>query len=286
MHRDLTGADLHISKLHAATHLPTGTDPLPLIPGPQGLQGEAGPMGDTGLTGSTGAAGADSTVAGPQGDTGIQGITGNTGPTGAAGQNGAVGADSTVAGPTGDTGVQGIQGIQGSAGAKGDTGDTGAAGTTTWAGITDKPSTFAPSTHGHVKADVSDFPASMPASDVSVWAKAGTKPAYASSEITNISAAGQALIDDADAATQRVTLGLPRIEAGSSANGASNGGPASSGTIYFATAYSGAPTVIVSAQGLSDVRYVLVDSYTNRFTWAKYGTPGNYDNICWIAAGN
>lgn len=42
---------------------------------------------------------------------------------------------------------------------------------------------------------------------VSAWARAGTKPSYASSEITNISAAGQALIDDADAAVQRATLG-------------------------------------------------------------------------------
>lgn len=45
------------------------------------------------------------------------------------------------------------------------------------------------------------------ASDVSAWAKAGTKPTYASSEITNISAAGQELINDADAAAQRATLG-------------------------------------------------------------------------------
>ena len=32
----------------------------------------------------------------------------------------------------------------GAKGAKGDKGDTGAAGTTTWSGITDKPTTFTP----------------------------------------------------------------------------------------------------------------------------------------------
>lgn len=37
------------------------------------------------------------------------------------------------------------------------------------------------------KSQVSDFPASMPASDVSAWAKAATKPAYALSELTGAS---------------------------------------------------------------------------------------------------
>ena len=53
-----------------------------------------------------------------------------------------------------------------------------------WADITNKPSTFPPSAHKHVKADISDFPASMPASDVSAWAKAASKPSYGWSEIT------------------------------------------------------------------------------------------------------
>lgn len=53
-----------------------------------------------------------------------------------------------------------------------------------WADITNKPSTFAPSAHKHVKADITDFPKSLPASDVSAWAKADTKPSYAWSEIT------------------------------------------------------------------------------------------------------
>ena len=39
--------------------------------------------------------------------------------------------------------------------------------------------------HTHVKADITDFPTSMPASDVSLWAKASTKPSYTWSEIAN-----------------------------------------------------------------------------------------------------
>lgn len=41
----------------------------------------------------------------------------------------------------------------------------------------------APSTHTHTKSEISDFPTSMPASDVSVWAKAANKPTYTASEV-------------------------------------------------------------------------------------------------------
>lgn len=37
--------------------------------------------------------------------------------------------------------------------------------------------------HKHSKADVTDFPESMPASDVSAWAKAPTKPTYTAAEV-------------------------------------------------------------------------------------------------------
>jgi hypothetical protein len=39
--------------------------------------------------------------------------------------------------------------------------------------------------HKHVKADITDFPTSMPASDVYAWAKASSKPSYSWSEISN-----------------------------------------------------------------------------------------------------
>lgn len=77
----------------------------------------------------------------------------------------------------------------------------------TWDNLNGKPSTFPPSTHNHddryyteteintklagkansshthKKADITDFPTSMPASDVKPWAKADTKPSYSKSEI-------------------------------------------------------------------------------------------------------
>lgn len=42
----------------------------------------------------------------------------------------------------------------------------------------------APSSHTHTKSQITDFPSSMPASDVYAWAKASTKPSYSWSEIS------------------------------------------------------------------------------------------------------
>lgn len=89
--------------------------------GPKGDKGEQGEQGIQGLQG----------VAGPKGD---------TGPAGAQGIQGLQG----VAGPKGEKGDRGEQGLQGPKGDKGDKGDTGPAGTTTWTGITGKPTVFPP----------------------------------------------------------------------------------------------------------------------------------------------
>lgn len=65
---------------------------------------------------------------------------------------------------------------------------TGAPATATrwpsWSEVTSKPSTFTPSSHTHTKSQITDFPSSMPASDVYAWAKASSKPSYSWSEIT------------------------------------------------------------------------------------------------------
>ena len=55
----------------------------------------------------------------------------------------------------------------------------------TWNSISGKPSTFTPSSHTHTKSQITDFPSSMPASDVYAWAKASSKPSYSWSEITD-----------------------------------------------------------------------------------------------------
>ena len=55
--------------------------------------------------------------------------------------------------------------------------------TMAWNAITDKPSTFPPASHTHTKSQITDFPSSMPASDVYAWAKAASKPSYTYSEV-------------------------------------------------------------------------------------------------------
>ena len=55
----------------------------------------------------------------------------------------------------------------------------------TWGNVSGKPSTFTPSSHTHTKSQITDFPTSMPASDVYSWAKASSKPSYSWSEITS-----------------------------------------------------------------------------------------------------
>lgn len=61
---------------------------------------------------------------------------------------------------------------------------------------------FAAKNHKHGKADITDFPTSMPASDVYPWAKAATKPSYTKAEV------GMGKVDntaDADKTVKRAT---------------------------------------------------------------------------------
>lgn len=46
-------------------------------------------------------------------------------------------------------------------------------------------SLFAQASHTHTKSQITDFPSSLPASDVYAWAKASSKPSYSWSEITS-----------------------------------------------------------------------------------------------------
>ena len=57
------------------------------------------------------------------------------------------------------------------------------AGGVAWGNVTDKPSTYTPASHTHTKNQITDFPASMPASDVYTWAKQSTKPSYSKAEV-------------------------------------------------------------------------------------------------------
>ena len=151
--------------------------------GPRGATGAKGDKGDTGDTGPTGSQGPQGPqgIQGPKGDAGpyyspsvsVDGVlswtnTGNLanpdpinlkGPKGDKGDTGDAGPQGER-GPQGEQGPQGPQGEQGSQGPQGPQGDPG---TTTWAGITDKPSTFPPSAHSHTTADVTGLDTALAA---------------------------------------------------------------------------------------------------------------------------
>jgi hypothetical protein len=73
-------------------------------------------------------------------------------------------------GPAGPTGATGATGATGPVGATGATGATGPAGTTTWAGIADKPATFAPSSHTHAASAITSGTLDAQRLPSGVWA--------------------------------------------------------------------------------------------------------------------
>ena len=55
----------------------------------------------------------------------------------------------------------------------------------TWQTVTPANIGAAPTTHNHTKSQITDFPTSLPASDVPAWAKESSKPSYTWNEITS-----------------------------------------------------------------------------------------------------
>lgn len=152
----------------------------------KGERGEPGERGPAGPAGNDGKDGADGST-GPQGPRGeaftyddftpeqLEALKGERGPRGLPGEDGAKG-DTGDPGPAGKPGEQGPKGdkgdpfeyedftpeqlkaLTGPQGPKGATGARGPAGTTSWSGITDKPSTFPPAKHTHTVSDITDLP--------------------------------------------------------------------------------------------------------------------------------
>jgi hypothetical protein len=143
---------------------PAGPQGVAGPPGPVGNAGPPGQKGDQGLPGIKGDTGAQ----GPQGIQGPQGATGLTGPTGPRGPNGApawVGdtpPPSPVAGDfwfETDTGTLLVYYNDGTStqwvGTIGPAGAPGAgSGSSDWADITGKPTTFPPATHTHTPTEI------------------------------------------------------------------------------------------------------------------------------------
>lgn len=119
-----------------------------------------------------------------------------------------------------------------------------------WSGVSGKPSTFPPSSHSHndlyyteteinsklsgkansshthTKSQITDFPTSMPASDVYSWAKAASKPSYSASEVgavpTSRTVNGKAL-------SANITLSASDVGAAASSHSHNYAGSSSAG---------------------------------------------------------
>ena len=87
--------------------------------------------------------------------------------------------------------------------------------------IDSKLSKKADSSHTHTKSQITDFPTSMPASDVSAWAKAASKPTYTKSEV------GLGNVDNTADANKSVKYA---VSAGSASKATTTTGVANSGT--------------------------------------------------------
>lgn len=139
---------------------------IPTIAGPKGDTGEKGEKGD-------------------QGPQGLKGDTGDQGPRGYAGSDGANGKSLEFVwsgytlgvrqeGTTSYTYSISLRGATGAKGDKGDKGDTGPAGTTTWSGITGKPSWIGSSKPTYTWSEITSKPS---------WI-GSSKPSYSYSEIS------------------------------------------------------------------------------------------------------
>lgn len=139
---------------------------IPTIAGPKGDTGEKGEKGD-------------------QGPQGLKGDTGDQGPRGYAGSDGANGKSLEFVwsgytlgvrqeGTTSYTYSASLRGATGAKGDKGDKGDTGPAGTTTWSGITGKPSWIGSSKPTYTWSEITSKPS---------WI-GSSKPSYSYSEIS------------------------------------------------------------------------------------------------------
>ncbi len=92
--------------------------------------------------------------------------------------------------------------------------------------LRDKPLNLAPAAHRHSKSDITNFPSSLPASDVYSWAKAASKPSYTAGEVGALPVTGGTVTGDTviqKVVTTNVTMGRGVIYfAGDTSNDNSN----------------------------------------------------------------
>ena len=148
--------------------------------------------------------------------------------------------------------------------------------------------------HKHSKADVTDFPASMPASDVSAWAKAPTKPTYTAAEV---GAAAKAHGHAWGEVTGRPTEYPPEAHTHPYAGSASAGGAATSavkletprkiaitGAVSGSAAFDGSADVEITVEGDSAAAGFLAAHPVGFYATCKAGVDPNGIGGTWEQA--
>lgn len=147
-----------------------------------------------------------------------------------------------------------------------------------WSGVTGKPSAYTPSSHTHTKSQITDFPTSMPASDVYAWAKASTKPTYSKSEV------GLGKVDNTADAEKSVkhatTAGSANSVAWSNVSGKPTLGNAASKTTrgLNATAASGWKDATTDGAYVPDMTFIAYwnGAYSNTASNLAYCNKGAF----------
>lgn len=146
----------------------------------------------------------------------------------------------------------------------------------------------APISHTHKKSQITDFPSSMPASDVYAWAKAATKPSYTKAEVglgnvdntadkdKNVkyaTSAGSA--DNGVAASSVDSSGYPgyirfnngiQICWGVGSSGSANG------SFFFPQRFLKAPCIMISGTGAYRYALYVTNNTTRYFSYFRDGS--------------
>lgn len=146
----------------------------------------------------------------------------------------------------------------------------------------------APISHTHTKSQITDFPTSMPASDVYAWAKAATKPSYTKAEVglgnvdntadknksvNYATTAGSA--DNGVAASSVDSSGYPgyiRFNNGIQICwGETNSGSAN-GSFFFPQSFLKAPCIMISGTGAYRYAFYVTNNTTRYFSYFRDGS--------------
>lgn len=146
----------------------------------------------------------------------------------------------------------------------------------------------APISHTHKKSQITDFPSSMPASDVYAWAKAATKPSYTKAEVglgnvdntadkdKNVNYATTAgSADNGVAASSVGSSGYPgyirfnngiQICWGVGSSGSANG------SFFFPQNFLKAPCIMISGIGAYRYAFYVTNNTTRYFSYFRDGS--------------